>query len=422
MAKVVIVSVGYWGDVMPFVPIADELVTRGHEVVLAVPEGFHEVLADNRFDLVHLGTHFSPRELQQHGDLFGRAHTITGMRAVADQCLHPLLIQPAREIAAVLTDLDADLFVSHRITAFLAQLAGEPAGIPVVVGELFPMGVPSVEQPMPLLPLPRLPGLQHLTNRAGWAVCRRIVARMLDDDIGALRAERGLPRRSPDSLSWDQACDQILLLCSEHYWPRCSDWPDHLAYTGFTVWGDPNAALPTGLDAYLDAGDPPVLITLGTSAATNACDAFHLAAEATEVLGLRSLLLVGSERNLHTLHGRADAWTFAPLPAVLPRCQAVVHAAGHGTVAAALTAGTPQVVMPQIIDQVAHGARLTALGVGAVVPWKHRSVDRIAAALSHVLGDPVVTANTRKMATLLAGEQGSRTAADAIEKVLAAAG
>jgi UDP:flavonoid glycosyltransferase YjiC (YdhE family) len=357
VAKVVVVSAGYWGDVMPFVPIADELVTRGHEVVLAVPEGFHEVLADNRFDLVHVGAHFSPRELQQHGDLFGRAHTIAGMRAVADQLLYPLLIQPAREIAAVLTDLDADLFVSHRLTAFLTQLASEPASIPLVLGDLFPMGVPSVEQPMPLLPLPRLPSLQYLTNRAGWAVYRRIVARMFYDDIGALRAERGLPQRRPGSSAWYQAYDQILLLCSEHYWPRCSDWPDHLAYTGFTVRGDPNAALPTGLDAYLDAGDPPVLITLGTSAATNACDAFPLAAEATEVLGLRSLLLVGSERNLNTLHGRADAWTFAPLPAVLPRCQAVVHAAGHGTIAAALTAGTPQVAMPKslIRSLTAHG-------------------------------------------------------------------
>ena len=419
MAKVVVVSVGYWGDVMPFVPIADELVTRGHEVVLAVPEGFHEVLADNRFDLVHLGTHFSPRELQQHGDLFGRAHTIAGMRA-AGGLLYPLLIHPAREIASVLTDLDADLFVSHRMTACLTQLVSEPAGIPLVVGDLHPMGIQSVEQPMPLLPLPRLPGLQHLTNRAGWAVCQRIVARMFDDDLSALRAERGLQRR-PSFSGW-QACDQILLLCSEHYWPRCSDWPDHLAYTGFTVWGDPNAALPTGLDAYLDAGDPPVLITLGTSAATNARDAFHLVAEAAEVLGLRPLLLVGSERNLNTLHGRADAWTFAPLPAVLPHCQAVVHAAGHGTVAAALTAGTPQVVMPQIVDQVTHSARLTALGVGVVVPWKRRSVNRIAAALSHVLADPAVTANTRKMAALLAGEHGPRTAADAIEKVLAAAG
>jgi UDP:flavonoid glycosyltransferase YjiC (YdhE family) len=40
MAKITIVSMAFWGDVMPFVPVANELAARGHDMTFAVPEGF----------------------------------------------------------------------------------------------------------------------------------------------------------------------------------------------------------------------------------------------------------------------------------------------------------------------------------------------------------------------------------------------
>jgi rhamnosyltransferase subunit B len=420
MARIVVVSAAYWGDVMPFVPVADELARRGHDVTFAVPEGFHDVLAGHRFDLVHLGTQFSPRELDQHGHLFDRATTVSGIRALMDLWIRQLTIEPADEIIAVLEGLDADLFLSHNTSAFVVRLVSDVTGVPLVVGHLFPMMIPSASQVPPILPVPRRLGpVQHAVNRAGWWVGRRLTARlMFDREINELRRRRGLaPLHANVGFAWEDAV-RILLLSSRHYWPRPEGWPDHLIHTGFTVWGDPDAELPEDIRDYLETGEPPVLVTLGTSAGANARDAFHLAAEAVTAEGLRPLLLVGSHQNLERLGGRRDAWTFAPLPAVLPRCRAVVHASGHGTTAAALTAGIPQVGLPQGFDQVVHARRVVELNVGREVPWKRRSMSRLRSALRAVLDDDVARSATA-FADRLRAEDGPGVAATAVEEVLA---
>jgi rhamnosyltransferase subunit B len=419
VAHVGFVSAAYWGDVMPFVPIADELVRRGHRVSFVVPEGFHDVLRHHAFELVHLGTDFSPRELAAHGAVMEEADTIRGMRAAIALWVEELTLRPAARILAVLRDVDPDVWVAHNTTAWLVELHATPAGTPLVVGHLFPMMIPSAHQPPPMLPLPGRGG--PAVNRLGWRVGRAMTGRMMyDREVNALRRERGLPpARANVAFGWERA-DRILLLTSERYWPRPADWPTALAYTGFTLWGEVDDPLPADLEAHLAAGEPPVLVTMGTSAAANARDAFAMSAEAIAATGARAVMLVGNERNRDALGARDDTWVFAPIRAVLARCQAVVHTAGHGTTAAALHAGVPQVVLPQGFDQVVHAQRIEQLGVGVRVPWKQRSVEHLAAAI-HAVADPLVRTRARDLAAELAEEDGPGVAADHVEAVLAAA-
>src|SRR3954454_19952319 len=67
LMKIVVYSMAHRGDVFPFVPIASELVRRGHDVTFVVPREFHPVLATEPFRCVHSGTDFSPVELDEHG-------------------------------------------------------------------------------------------------------------------------------------------------------------------------------------------------------------------------------------------------------------------------------------------------------------------------------------------------------------------
>lgn len=176
--------------------------------------------------------------------------------------------------------------------------------------------------------------------------------------------------------------------------------------------------MPDGLDAYLDAGDPPVLITMGTSAAASTPEVFELAARAVQAAGHRPLLLVGNQRNRDALRSRHDAWAFAPLPRVLPRCRAVIHSGGQGTTAATLCAGLPAVVLPQLADQHWHASRIEQLGAGEVVAWRRRSHDRIRDALARVSSDDVRTRAAR-LGQELSAMDGPANAADHIERVLA---
>ncbi|HUG85766.1 MAG TPA: nucleotide disphospho-sugar-binding domain-containing protein, partial [Euzebya sp.] len=155
----------------------------------------------------------------------------------------------------------------------------------------------------------------------------------------------------------------------------------------------------------------------GTSAATNAGDAFAQVAAAIEACGHRALLLVGNDRNRSALASRDDVWTFAPLPSVLPRCRAVVHAGGHGSTAAALHAGIPQVALPMGFDQVGHAERIRQLGVGTSLPFRRRRSSRLADALHEVLHEACAVAASR-LAMQLHHEDGPATAADHLEAIL----
>ena len=88
--------------------------------------------------------------------------------------------------------------------------------------------------------------------------------------------------------------------------------------------GRPSARPPDpAVDAYVAAGDAPVLVCLGTSAAT-ASRAFARIADDLARDGLRSLLLVGDAANLPGLDGREGAFEFAPVTRVLPSCRVAV--------------------------------------------------------------------------------------------------
>src|SRR5947207_1502068 len=56
----------YRGDVFPYVPIAAELATRGHDVRFVLPREFHPLLAGEPFRCVHSGTDFGPEALDEH--------------------------------------------------------------------------------------------------------------------------------------------------------------------------------------------------------------------------------------------------------------------------------------------------------------------------------------------------------------------
>jgi UDP:flavonoid glycosyltransferase YjiC (YdhE family) len=51
---------------------------------------------------------------------------------------------------------------------------------------------------------------------------------------------------------------------------------------------------------------------------------------------------------------------------LFPRLDLVVHHGGAGTTATALRAGTPQLIVPHIVDQFFHGRRIAELGLGPV--------------------------------------------------------
>lgn len=65
-------SMGYRGDVLPYVPVARGLAERGHEVRFVCPQEFHPLFQAEPFTCVHSGTDFGPRLLDEHAAFVAR--------------------------------------------------------------------------------------------------------------------------------------------------------------------------------------------------------------------------------------------------------------------------------------------------------------------------------------------------------------
>ena len=166
--------------------------------------------------------------------------------------------------------------------------------------------------------------------------------------------------------------------------------------TGAWILAD-ERPLPADLEAFLDAGTPPVYVGFGSVRAPE--DAARVAIEAIRAQGRRAVLARGWA-DLAPIDDRDDCFVVGEVnqQALFDRVAAVVHHGGAGTTTTAARAGAPQVVVPQIADQPYWAGRVADLGIGAAHDGPTPTFESLSAALSTAL-----TPETRARATAVAG-------------------
>jgi vancomycin aglycone glucosyltransferase len=167
--------------------------------------------------------------------------------------------------------------------------------------------------------------------------------------------------------------------------------------TGAWVLPD-DRPLPDGLDAFLDAGEPPVYVGFGSMASYVPKDIGRVAIEAVRAQGRRVVLARGWA-HLVPIDDRDDCFVVGDVnqQALFRRVAAVVHHGGAGTTTTAAQAGTPQVVVPQIGDQPQFASRVAELGIGAAHDGPAPTFESLSVALKTAL-----TPETRARAAAVA--------------------
>lgn len=417
MARIVFASAAYLGDVAPFVEPANRLVGRGHEVTFLAPPGFHPVLAGERFRLATYPLDFSPSGLRAdpaHERLM-RHPWLNQVRLGRYWMQRGLVADPTAGRDALLRTLDgADVLVTHPTFGSATVPVAQLLGIPVVVGQLFPMLMPTAAWTPPI-PV-RNHDLGSVANRLTWRAFARASGMALHDGaMNRYRESLGVgPLHGAALLSWTAAARTVVLVSRHYFGDEPDDWEDW-RLAGFSPWRGPAGQhVDERVDAFVDAGDPPVLVCLGTSAAASAGPAFAAIAEGLRQRGLRPLLLVGHSANLRYVRAVPGAFEFAPVTAVVARCSAAVVSGALGTLAAALTAGVPVVVLPQLFDQLWHGQRVEELGVGIMVTRPNK----VPAAVAKLLREPSYHDRAGALATRLAAEDGASALVDTVEATI----
>jgi UDP:flavonoid glycosyltransferase YjiC (YdhE family) len=424
VARVVVYSIAYRGDVLPYAPIAAELARRGHDVTFVAPEELHPVLAAPGVRLADADAgEMTPSGLDAYGDYCARWGTIASGAMLMNLYYRRLTVPRVDALVAAVDAVadGAELLVSHPGAAPVASIPFERRGIPWIVGDLFPMLTPT-ETRLPEGVLPFDLGSSRVARsvaRGTWRIADSPPARWLlaERELRAARTRFGLPTDGWHVMDHRLSPHGNLVLVSPQYFPPAHDWGDDYPFVGFTPWTTAGDPLPADVGDYLAAGEPPVLVCLGTSAASAAPQVFDATAEALDSLGLRGLYLASNASVARRLGTRAGVWPFVPVGPVLPHVRGVVQAGAHGMSSLVLGAGKPSTIAPVLFDQRWHAERQVELGTGAHVRGRV-TVAKLRTAITTML-DPVTTERARAFGGRLAAEDGVGTACDVIETHLA---
>ena len=140
------------------------------------------------------------------------------------------------------------------------------------------------------------------------------------------------------------------------------NWDEAFAFTGFWQPAPSSMRLDQRVERFLEEGQPPIVCTLGSMQLMDVGTMRRALLDALGRAGRRGIWIHAGAADGSAACARSAVADGAALPpllecveapfeALFPRCSVVVHHGSTGTTAAALRAGRPSVVLPQIESQ-----------------------------------------------------------------------
>jgi len=420
---VVLATLGSYGDVNPYLGLAVELAARGHRPVVATSAYYRDYVESEGVGFRAIRPDVDPRDTELVGRILDPWR---GTERLVRELLMPALRPGYEDLSAAVEG--ADLLVTHPIT-FAGPIVAEERGLAWVSTVLSPISLFS-EHDLPVFPpapwMKRLEGVPGAA-RAFAALARR-ATRAWTRPVVRLREERGLPPGQNPLFEGQHSPLLSLALFSRLLARPQQDWPGQLRVTGPVFYdrtpadaGESEDRDGGALAAFLEEGPAPVVFTLGSSAVAAAGTFYEESLVAARRLGVRAVLLVGPDpgnRPAGPLPEDVRVAEFAPYAELFPRAAAVVHHGGIGTMAQALRAGVPMLVVPFAHDQPDNAHRAERLGIARVLEPRHYRGATAARELRALLGDPSVRERAAEVGRVVRTEEGLRRACDAIEGVL----
>jgi UDP:flavonoid glycosyltransferase YjiC (YdhE family) len=388
-----LIPFGSSGDVHPLVGVAAPLARRGHRVNVVTNGHFRPLVEREGLGYEEVGTAEDYLRAMEHPDLW---HPTRAARAVMT---YPGMADAQRRMYELVRDLAPDVVVGGSL-AFGARVARETLGTPLVTVHLQPSILRSTVAPPVLGPL-WLPSWlpRRVVRGVWWLADRTFIDPIIAPAIEPLRRDLGLPPVRRYMNGWWDSPDRVIGLFPD-WFASAPDWPPQLRLTGFPLFDERTGdRLPDDVRRYLDAGEPPVVVTFGSGMRQGAAY-FAAAADALGRIGGRGLLLTPFREQVpERLPAGVEHFAYVPFGLLLPHVAALVHHGGIGTCAQGLAAGLPQVIMPLAHDQPDNADRLGKLGVSRTLPPKRFRGPELAA----VLTDLLVSERTAKACRAVAG-------------------
>lgn len=399
--RVLIAVHGTRGDIEPCAAVGRELLARGHSVRVAVPPNLVSFVESVGFpsvvpwgpDSTARVLSWDPRamskwEVERDGTdnrtdgygATGRAGYLAGLNPLTIwQLFRAYLVDGWAEMGRTLTDLgsDADVILTGMTYQEVAFNVAEFYGVPLVAMHWCP--VRSNDYTLPVqLPRPLRDGVFALTEWVFWRALKPAEDKQrisLELPTATTRSARRIVERGTVEI---QAYDKVLFPGLDDKWPQ----RPFVGFLGLNAETSNDAEV----TAWIDAGSAPVYFGFGSTPIDHPEQVLDMIRTVCGELGVRGLV-------------NSSGWNLVDVPydnnvrvvdranyrLVFPKCRAVVHHGGAGTVAEGVRAGVPTVAVWSTADQPLWARRIERLGIGASLKLSKMTRDSLSSSLRKVL-------------------------------------
>lgn len=389
--RAILTNFGSTGSVYPFISLALEMQSCGHEAAVALSPFFADWVE-------HFGLEFIPvgpdlRKIQY---------------AINEAMLEmPNSERGIRELFAPLMPTFPQMFEELRVACLGADAL-----------------ISGPWQPASLM-LHELTGIPFVTVQnshfggGGTPEFQRASASL----INPFRTRFGLPPvKNP--LTIDANSPQLVLYnMSRHVRPPLPDWPAFYHMPGYFFLNDDRWQPDPELRRFVEA-EPPVVITFGSMTHENPDALTEMTLQSINALGRRAVIQHGWS-GLAKLKLPASVYIadFVPHDWLFPRAACIVHHGGAGTAASVFRSGTPSVFVPHTFDHPLWAELAVGLGcAGPFIPFSELSTERLTTSLRETLDNPAYREAAASIGEKVRAEQGLRRARQLIEDLVEKAG
>jgi sterol 3beta-glucosyltransferase len=345
--NVIIPTIGTRGDVQPYIALALGLGKAGHTVTLAshpcmrgLVESYGVPFAPMGPD-IDIGHEAALIRAKSPHWMLGFMRVMRFTFAMLEQS-HTGLLEICRGVDLVI--------VSHSAAG---RMEADKLGLPTVSVTLMAEAIP-VKDPQDAF-------LKRMVMGLAGAGMGMLMTRPID----RIRKRLGLPPMGPAGITSETL---NLIPLSPQISPPNPLWESRHRMTGYWFAPAPETwTPPDALAAFLEAGEPPVVVSLGAMALSgeDSLEGAQITLAAVQQAGIRAIIQ-GWNEAMKQLSLPPAVFHAGSVPHdwLLPRAGGLVHHGGFGTTAAGFRAGMPMLVIPHIIDQFIWGNKVAQLGVG----------------------------------------------------------
>lgn len=406
--KITILTLGTRGDVQPYAVLGKALAQRGHQVTLSTAKNFRELVES-------YGIHFHPidADYEQLLNSTDGKKIFNGnpfaLKRNFSKLISPIIEQSLNEFYNLARQSDVTIYrpktLANVFTNQISKITIQAAVVPAMMETC-------------AFPNPAISGFKIPEFLYKWSYkINDLKYSVLKKPIKQFQIQNGLDEDFP--VESDEVCVYGI---SSHFLNRPDDWPLNHHLTGFW-FSEHQQQLPTDVEEFLAAGNPPILVTFGSMPLPKKLN--KLIRRAAEQFHQRFIIVKGwGNLNVKELSNLANIKIVEPMPfeTLFSKVKAVIHHGGIGTVAECLRSGKPMFICPAVYplgDQYFWGDLAYRKGVAVKpVPLSKLRTQDFIDSINELLNNDFLYENSATLAQSIRTENGVVKAADLIEKII----